>query len=336
MAELHRVLIVGAGSIGERHLRCFLATGRAEIVLVEADAQRCRNIAERYGVANAFTEMAAGLAEKPNSAVIATPAPLHVAQAIRLAQSGMHLLIEKPLGTSLQGIEQLRETVREKRLTVAVAYVYRCHPLVAALREALRENRFGKPVELVMVAGQHFPTYRPAYRDIYYTDHAAGGGAIQDALTHLVNAGEWLVGPVNRLVVDGEHQVLDGVSVEDTVHVLARHGSVLASYSLNQYQSPNELTLTMVCERGTVRCEFHENRWRWMTQPDGPWTDERIDKLERDTIFIAQANGFLDAVVAKKQVHCTLDEGIQTLRVNLAALASLEQGSWQTIPQHLG
>src|SRR5262249_15221081 len=82
--------------------------------------------------------------------------------------------------------------------------------------------------------------------------------------------GEWLLGPVERLVADAAHLVLDGVTVEDTVHLLARHGpplltlspdvggegrvrgSVLASYSLNQYQAPNELTLTVICERGTA------------------------------------------------------------------------------------
>ena len=54
----------------------------------------------------------------------------------------------------------------EQGLTAAVAYNYRCHPLLAALREALRAGRFGRPVELIAVAGQHFPTYRPAYRSI--------------------------------------------------------------------------------------------------------------------------------------------------------------------------
>ena len=49
------------------------------------------------------------------------------------------------------------------------------------------------------------------------------------------------------------HQVLDGVEVEDTVHLLARHGDVLASYCMNQYQAPNETSITVVCERGTAQ-----------------------------------------------------------------------------------
>lgn len=329
----HKVLIIGAGSIGERHLRCFQATGRAELSLVEIDAAKRQSVAERYAISNVFEELGAALAGRPDVAVIATPAPSHVSLAIRLAEAGVHVLIEKPLATNLEGISRLQEVIRARRLTAAVAYVYHCHPLLAAMRQAIHARRFGRPVQLVAVSGQHFPTYRPAYRSIYYTDRATGGGAIQDALTHVVNAGEWLLGPVDRLVVDAAHQVLEGVAVEDTVHLLARHGSVLASYSLNQYQAPNEFTLTVVCERGTACCEFHEHRWRWMVEPGGAWHNESIPPLERDTMFIAQAHAFLDAVEGKAAPPCTLEEGIQTLRVNLAALASVERGAWQTIPR---
>jgi predicted dehydrogenase len=331
VAVRHRVLVIGVGSIGERHLRCFLATGRAELALVEVcEAVRDR-VSDRYGIAHAFADLDAAMESRPDIAVIATPAPLHIAMATRLAEAGIHILVEKPLSVGLDGIDRLQDAVKRRGVTAAVAYVYRCHPLLAAMRQAIRDGRIGQPVELVAVAGQHFPTYRPAYRQIYYTDRAAGGGAIQDALTHLVNAGEWLLGGIDRLVADAAHQVLEGVSVEDTVHLLARHGSVLASYSLNQHQAPNEMTITVVGTAGTARCEFHRYRWRWIERPDEPWHDESIAPLERDTLFISQADIFLDAVEGRAGVLCSLDEGIQTLRVNLAALASLECGAWQTI-----
>jgi predicted dehydrogenase len=329
----HRVLVVGVGSIGERHLRCFLATKRAEVALVEINPDLRRQVAERYDVDAAFADLSSALASPPDVAVVATPAPLHVPQAIELVEAGVHVLIEKPLSTSTEGVDRLRQAAEGRGATVGVAYVYRSHPLIRSAREAVASGRFGRPVELVAVCGQHFPTYRPAYRTIYYKDRATGGGAIQDALTHVINAGEWFVGPVSRVVADAEHQVLEGVEVEDTVHVLARHGDVLASYSLNQHQAPNEMTLTVVCERGVVRCEFHENRWRWAATPGEPWRDEPIAPLERDTIFIAQAEAFLDAVEGRGPFPCSIAEGFQTLRVNLAALASLESRGWRRIDE---
>jgi predicted dehydrogenase len=331
MASVHRVLVIGVGSIGERHLRCFKNTGRAEVSLVEVNAELRKTIADRYQVKRAFADLDAALAEPPDVTVVCTPAHLHIPMTQKLVEAGSHVLIEKPLSTSLDGIDKLRQTIAGKKAVVGVAYVYRAMPELTAIREFLHSGQFGKPVQVLSFSGQHFPTYRPAYRTIYYNNRATGGGGIQDAMTHIVNAAEWLVGPVDRLVVDAAHQVLEGVAVEDTVHLLARHGNVLASYNLNQYQAPGELTFTINCERGTIRWETHEHRWRWMEKPDSAWHDEVSPPRERDVVFVAQANAFLDAVEGKKPVLCTLDEGLQTLKVNLAALASWDEGRWQAI-----
>jgi predicted dehydrogenase len=61
------------------------------------------------------------------------------------------------------------------------------------------------------------------------------------------------------------------------------------------------------------------------------WYDEPITPLERDTLFVAQANAFLDAALGKADVLCSLEEGAQTLRVNLAALASVQLRAWVSI-----
>ena len=340
MTQSHPVLIVGVGSIGERHLRCFQATGRANAAFVEINDALRATISERYGVPG-FASLDDALASRNDStqsttprftaSVVATPANLHIKIATRLAEEGIHLLIEKPLSTSTDDIDLLARTVNERGLKVSVAYILRCMPALAAMRDALLSGKFGKPVEIVAVGGQNFPTYRPAYRNTYYTDHTTGGGAIQDAITHMLNAGEWLVGPIDRLVADAAHCVLEGVSVEDTVHVLTRQGEVLGSYSLNQYQSPNEFTMTVICERGTVRWESHAQRWRWMILPEEPWHDEPYEPQPRDAAFIAQAHRFLDTVERGGDPLCSLDEGLQTLRVNLASLASVQSCSWKSI-----
>ncbi len=336
MDHQHHVLIVGVGSIGERHLRCFQATGRALASFVEIEPSLRSKIIEQYrvpGFADLDAALVAGTAApaRPDLAVVATPAHLHLSLATKLAAAGLHVLVEKPLGTGTDGVQRLAQVAAERGVLVAVAYVYRCFPALSEMREAVLSGRFGRPVELVAVCGQNFPTYRPAYRDTYYADRATGGGAIQDALTHVLNAGEWLLGPIDRLVADAAHRVLADVTVEDTVHLLARHGTVLASYSLNQHQAPNEITLTVVCEHGTVRWESHEHRWRWITRPDESWHDEPHEPLARDSPFIAQANHFLDAIAGQTPPLCSLEEGLQTLRVNLAALASAESGGRQTI-----
>jgi predicted dehydrogenase len=331
MSRRSSILIAGVGSIGERHLRCFIASGRADVSFCEVNAPLRRKIAEQYGVEHSFDSFEGALAAKPDAVVICTPAHLHVPMALAAARSEAHLLIEKPLSTSLEGVAALEQEIIQRQRIAAVAYVYRAHPALAAMREAIHSGRFGKAVQMVATFGQHFPLYRPAYRQTYYCNRATGGGAVQDALTHVINAGEWLVGSVERLVADAAHQVLDGVKVEDTVHVLTRHGEVMGDFSLNQHQAPNEGTLTVICERGTARFEYHNARWRWMTEPGGDWHDESVGPLERDTLFLRQAGAFLDAIAGIKPPLCTLAEATQTLRVNLAILSSVEKQNWQTI-----
>ena len=325
------LLVVGAGSIGERHLRCFLRTGRVQPAICEINAELRRRIAERYEIDRAYPDLNTALGDSFDAAVICTPAHLHLALARALAEAGMHVLIEKPLGTSLEGIAELKETLRRKRLVAAMAYVLRCHPSLRAMREAIRSGRFGRPLQLVTCCGQHFPTFRPAYREIYYKDRATGGGAIQDALAHQINAGEWIVGPIDRLTTDAAHQGLDGVEVEDTVGVLARHGGVLGFYALNQYQAPNEITTTVVCQRGTARWELHRHRWMWMETPNSTWQEESAGEIQRDDLFVDQANAFLDAIEGRRPPVCTLQEGIQTQRAIQAALESAEQGEWRKV-----
>jgi predicted dehydrogenase len=327
----HRVLVIGAGSIGERHLRCFLSGGRATLAFVEPHDARRNEVAARYPSAKAFADLDAALAWGINAAVVATPAPLHIPMATRLAEGGSHLLIEKPLALSLDGVETLESVVRRRGLVAAVAYVHRAHPALSAMREAVRSGRFGRVLEVVAVSGQNFPHYRPAYRQTYYADRKTGGGAIQDALTHTIDTGQFLAGRIDRVVADAAHQALEDVDVEDTVHVLARHGAAMGSYALNQHQAPNESTITVICANGTARFESHHGRWRWTMHPDEPWQDESFAPIERDTLFVRQADAFLDSIEGKRPPLCPLEDGIAALKVNLAILASVERRAWQEV-----
>ncbi len=330
----HHVIVVGAGSIGHRHIRCFLETKRAAVSFVEPRDEIRREIAALYPGTLSF----ASLAEvsdwsRFNAAVIATTAPQHLTHASEMLERGLSVLIEKPLAIDLKEAEAFLATAEAQPKIVAVAYVYRANPLLVHMRDALRSGEYGRPLEFIVYGGQNFPTYRPAYRDTYYRSHESGGGAIQDALTHLFNVGLWLVGPMEKIVVDADHQVLDGVQVEDTVHALARHqDGVMASYVLNQHQPANETTITVVCERGQLRFENHRQRWRVCTTPDAAWQDFLLPApLVRDALFIRQADSFLDAIEGKAAPLCDLRDGLQTMRANVAAIASWRAGQWQSI-----
>lgn len=331
-----KLLVIGTGSIGERHLRCFQQLGRCDLIaFCETREEQRAIIAERYGIpaSQAFPDLDTALGSGDfDAAVIATPAPTHIPMGTRLADLGIHQLMEKPLSLSLDGVDAYARLIGEKLLTVAVGYVHRAHPAVEAVKAALLSGRFGRPLQLRIASGQAFATLRPAYREVYFARPEMGGGAINDMITHQYNVGDWLVGPIERIVTDAAHQMLEGVTVEDTVHSLTRHASgVMGSYSLNLYQQPNEVMTTVVCERGTLRIEYAKKRWSWMTEPSGEWHHEPVEMPEVDVMYRRQNAAFLDAIEGRGEVLCPLDDAIRTLKVNLASHRSVAESEWSEV-----
>src|SRR5262245_31826185 len=98
---LPRCLVIGCGSIGERHVRTFLATGRVAIVACDPRPEIRAQMQAKYGVA-AIADWQEALRDPSlHAVVIATPAPLHVPMAIAALDLDRHVLIEKPLALEL-------------------------------------------------------------------------------------------------------------------------------------------------------------------------------------------------------------------------------------------
>lgn len=138
MRRRQRVLVVGVGSIGERHLRCFQCTDRADVSIYEINDELRIRIAAQYGLSGVFGTWAEALASDFDAAVICTPAHLHIPMAIEIARLHRHLLIEKPLSINFDRLDELQQIVDASSITVMAAYVMRVHPALAAMKSAAR------------------------------------------------------------------------------------------------------------------------------------------------------------------------------------------------------
>ena len=286
---------------------------------------------ERYKVPTMKDWQQALALSKFDAAVVCTPAHLHVPMATQILQSGVNVLIEKPLSVSLAGVSELIQARDRSGLQAAVAYVLHVYPLLNQVRDFLHNGDLGPVRHVTSTSGQYFPGGRPAhavhYSKTYYRDRKMGGGAIQDAITHTANWIESVLGPTDSVLCDCAHQVLPDVTVEDTVNISARHGDILVNYTLNQFQAPNETTLQFNTAKGSVKIEFHHRRWGVFRLGDKDWTWTDIPAGERDTPFILQANRFIDQLEGKPATLCSLEAAQHTLRFNLAALAAAESGT---------
>jgi predicted dehydrogenase len=326
------LLIIGTGSIGERHLRCFQSTGRCRVSACEPNDELRKTISERYGCETYSSLEDAFIAGPWDAAVICTPAHTHIPMARTCVAAGISVLIEKPLAVSLEGVEDLAAEATARQVAVRVAYVHRSIPTIMATREIAQSGRLGAVRHVTAISGQNFPTFRPAYASTYYAHRATGGGTIQDALTHIVHAVEWIVAPIESVFCDASHQALATREVEDTVNLIARlEGGIPASFVQNQFQAPNETTITLHGVQGSLRAEVHRQRVGLFLVGESDWTWTSLPAEDRDAMFVRQAEAFLNACAGQPDSLSTLAEASQTLKVNLAALKSSDRQTPQPI-----
>jgi UDP-N-acetyl-2-amino-2-deoxyglucuronate dehydrogenase len=135
--ERVRTALVGCGKVGQIHAAALQALPESEFVAVrDHDPGRAAAFAARYG-ATAYADVDTPLREpRPESVVVATPHPLHVAPAVRAAEAGAHVLVEKPLAASLADCDAMLE--EGCAVVVLFTTVY-------------RSGRERRPVELPLV-----------------------------------------------------------------------------------------------------------------------------------------------------------------------------------------
>ncbi len=281
-------------------------------------------MADSYHVPVSADATVAIASDEFDSVVICTPAPLHVPQATQALAAGKHVLIEKPLSHSLDGVDALLAARARSGRQVAVAYVYHVYPFFIAARDFIARGEFGPVLHATATCGQPFHVLRPAYAKTYYRERATGGGSIQDALTHVANWVESVVGPADSVICDCAHLGLAGVTVEDTVHLSSRHGPVLVNFTFCHFQHPNETTVQFNAAGGSVKIELHRQRWGTFAAGATDWVWHDAPVPERDTHFVNQANAFFDQIEGQPARLCSLEAAAETLRFNLAALAAAD------------
>src|ERR1044072_4506179 len=131
----NNTLIIGCGSIGERHLPCSLQTKRTRVGGCDANPDLAARIGQTYGVPLEANWEEAVRSGRYTALVICTPAPLHVRMARTALAAGLDVLIEKPLSHPLGGGAGLIAPRDRTRRRVAVAYVFHQIPALQGAAE---------------------------------------------------------------------------------------------------------------------------------------------------------------------------------------------------------
>jgi predicted dehydrogenase len=139
--------LIGAGVFGEFHAKAYSSHPGAELALVcDLSEQRAKHIASTYGTGNYCTDWREVVADpRIEAASVATPDFAHTDIAVALADAGKHILVEKPLATTVEECEQIIKVAREGGAKLMVDFHNRWSPAFHEAHQLLRSGKLGQP-----------------------------------------------------------------------------------------------------------------------------------------------------------------------------------------------
>jgi predicted dehydrogenase len=244
------VLVIGAGSIGARHVRNLVRAG-ARVTSTDPDVGRAKATDAHRTVPFDLDRL-----DPYDGIVVASPTRHHLEQARLAVASGATVLVEKPLAEHGDGVEDLI-TAAGPRLMVG--YNLRLHQPIETLVGAVHAGRIGRPLAARLWFGSWLPDWRPDvdYRTTYSARANLGGGVLNDAI-HELDLAVWLCGPdlSVRAALVARVGPLE-IEVEDTVRaLLATPDGVPVTIELDYLSRRYRRGMEVVGTEATIRLDW--------------------------------------------------------------------------------
>ncbi len=232
-----RTALIGCGKVAGIHAAALASLPEAEFVAAcDIHAERANAFATKHRV-RPFTDLGAMIrAAAPEVVIIGTPHPLHAEAAIRAAEAGVHVLVEKPLAASLTDCDAMIVAAKKAGVTLGVISQRRFLEPVQRMRQAIDAGKIGQPVLGTFI--------QYSWRDAaYYASDpwrgkwdAEGGGVLVNQSPHQLDILLWMMGPAAEVSGYWANLNHPTVEVDDTAVASIRFtsgglGSIVTSVS---------------------------------------------------------------------------------------------------------
>ena len=235
-----RTAIIGCGKVSDLHAEALKNTPEAQFVAVYSRSpEKAKQYGEKYGVRGFcdIREMIAGAGVE--AAIVCTPHPAHRDAAVMAAEAGAHVLVEKPLASTLQDCDAMLAAAKQAKVKIGVVCQRRFYSPVQRVRRAIDEGKIGKPaLGTVLMLGWRDQKY-------YESDpwrgqwKAEGGGVLVNQAPHQLDLLQWLMGPIDELFGVWSNFNHPYIEVEDSaVAVIRFRSGALGNIVVSNSQQP--------------------------------------------------------------------------------------------------
>lgn len=260
MSQNMKILVLGCGSVGKRHIRNLLSLNVGKTAVYDINEDKLNALKKEFSI-DVYTDLNKALSEDTyDAALICTPPSCHVAQASLLLENGMHCFIEKPMSHNLEGIDNLIETASKKQKVALVGYTLRFSSMIAKIKRLINGGDIGNILSVRASVGYYLPYWRPHedYRKGYGARQELGGGIVLDA-SHEVDYVRYLVGEVTEVfAVCRKLSKLD-IDTEDFAEITMRHkNGAYSQIHLDYLQSNYRRNCEIIGDKGMLLWDVNE------------------------------------------------------------------------------
>lgn len=314
MTEPLRIGLVGLGMMGRHHARVLARLDGVEFV------GACDPMGDPHDalLRGAWFEsldhlLKAGI----DAAVVATPTEDHEAAAMQLADSEVHMLVEKPIAPTVPESERMQKAFADAGLTAAVGHVERFNPALQELRKRLNDGQLG---HVFSIATERVGPFPNRVRDI---------GVVKDLASHDIDIIRWLGGAEFDVVFGQTAHKMDRPHEDLVVGVGRLANGIVVSLTVNWLTPTKRRRVTVLGERGALVADMISSdltyftnaevasRWDAMAQLRGVSEGDivRYALVKREPLRV-ELEHFRDAVLGEPEGQIvSLDDGIEVLRV---------------------
>jgi predicted dehydrogenase len=319
-----RVGIIGTGQAGAHHARAILASRRASVAWV-ADPARARGEALAARCQARYVSDFNAALNDVDAVSICVPHAALAETAVAAAQAGVHLLLEKPMATTLADADRVIAAARRSGVTLMVGFVHRFRPEAARARELIAAGAIGPPALLTdhgFGGGQDaWPAWVQQARD--------GGGLLLYSGVHRFDRARWLLGREVISVCGSLAALLPGSDVDSSYGaLLTMDGGARAVLSHHYHAIPVPHAWDTEAHGGDGLIRIHAGEGLEVITREGT----RHVAAGPDRRFEEQFEAFLDAIDGAREPAPSGADGRAALAVALAIARSHATGAVVSLP----
>ena len=287
-----KFLIVGGGSIGQRHLSNLKHLGYNELFCYKRNVSKEFEQKFQCKVLTQFSEVTS---LQPDAIVICNPTSLHIEWVNIANELKFHVFVEKPLTYSKEQLDYIKNKWESKSVFF-IGFMMRYHPLVQKIKELIDTDIIGKVYSARLEFGSWLPYWHPweDYKTSYASKKNMGGGVI-NTITHELDLVQYFFGnPISMKSKKANFDFLD-IEVEEIAESILIYEDKLVTLHVDFLQKDYDRNIKILGEKGRIIWDWHTNKVDVKLHKDTE-EEHELNDFDVNQLYIDEMKDFINLI----------------------------------------